>query len=61
MTSIIDTDSFQVRDLQSNKVYRCTVGSEGFTPPELLDKDFETTQYRSVKPPSPQIWRSKIR
>ena len=43
MTAVIDTDSFQVRDPQSNKVYRCTVGSEGFTPPELLGKDFDTT------------------
>ena len=40
MTAVIDTDSFQVKDPQSKKVYRCTVGSEGFTPSELLGKDF---------------------
>jgi len=32
--SIVDTDSFQVRD--KAKVYRCHVATEGFTPPELL-------------------------
>ena len=40
MTAVIDTDSFQVRDTSAKKIYRCTVGSEGFTPPELLGKDF---------------------
>ena len=43
MTAVIDTDSFQVRDSSAKKVYRCTVGSEGFTPPELIGKDFSTT------------------
>ncbi|NJO96861.1 MAG: hypothetical protein HC764_13220 [Pleurocapsa sp. CRU_1_2] len=48
MTAVIDTDSFQVRDPQSNQVYRCTVGSEGFTPPELLGKDFDTTNQTEI-------------
>ncbi len=48
MTAVIDTDSFQVRDSQSNKVYRCTVGSEGFTPAELLGKDFDTTNQTEI-------------
>jgi hypothetical protein len=48
MTAVIDTDSFQVRDFQSNKVYRCTVGSEGFTPPELLGKDFNTINQTEI-------------
>lgn len=48
MTAVIDTDSFQVRDSQSNQVYRCTVGSEGFTPPELLGKDFDTTNQTEI-------------
>jgi WD40 repeat protein len=39
LPSIIDTDSFQIRDPHSEKVYRCLVGSEGFTPAELLGKD----------------------
>jgi hypothetical protein len=38
--AVIDTDSFQVRDSQTGQVYRCTVGSEGFTPVELLGKVF---------------------
>ncbi|MEM8780528.1 MAG: hypothetical protein AAGF26_17025, partial [Cyanobacteria bacterium P01_G01_bin.49] len=40
MTAIIDTDSFQVRDTSAKKIYLCTVGSEGFTPPELIGKNF---------------------
>ncbi|MCT7979600.1 helix-hairpin-helix domain-containing protein [Laspinema olomoucense] len=44
--SIIDTDSFQITDPQG-KVYRCSVGSEGFTPPELIAKELSTmTQNR---------------
>ncbi|WP_017297810.1 helix-hairpin-helix domain-containing protein [Nodosilinea nodulosa] len=39
LPSVIDTDSFQVRDPSSGQVYRCPVGSEGFTPPELLGCD----------------------
>ncbi|MBT9316725.1 hypothetical protein [Leptothoe spongobia] len=39
LPSIIDTDSFQVSDPATGRVFRCLVGSEGFTPPELLDRD----------------------
>lgn len=39
LPSVIDTDSFQVRDPGSGQVFRCPVGSEGFTPPELLGRD----------------------
>lgn len=39
LPAIIDTDSFQVRDPANGIIYRCLVGSEGFTPPELLGKD----------------------
>lgn len=39
LVSIIDTDSFQVNDPKSRKVYHCSVGSEGFTPPELIGKN----------------------
>jgi serine/threonine protein kinase len=42
MIAVIDTDSFQVKDSQTGKVYRCTVGSEGFTPVELLGKNIST-------------------
>ena len=37
--SIINTDSFQVRHPQTKEIYHCLVGSEGFTPPELLKKE----------------------
>lgn len=39
LPSVIDTDSFQVRDPKTSQVFRCPVGSEGFTPPELLGRD----------------------
>jgi serine/threonine protein kinase len=39
LPTIIDTDSFQVPNYNTNQVYHCLVGSEGFTPPELLGKD----------------------
>lgn len=37
--TFIDTDSFQVRDPQSGELFRCQVGSESFTPPELIGQD----------------------
>ena len=43
MVSIIDTDSFQVRDPLNGEVHRCMVASQGFTPPELLGQDISTT------------------
>ena len=39
LISVIDTDSFQVRDPATQVLYRCLVGSEGFTPVELLGKE----------------------
>ncbi len=48
LVAVIDTDSFQVRDNNTGKVYRCTVGSEGFTPIELLGKDFSATDQIEV-------------
>ena len=48
LVAVIDTDSFQVHDSQTGKVYRCTVGSEGFTPVELLGKDFSTTDQTEI-------------
>lgn len=48
LVAIIDTDSFQVRNSQTGKVYRCTVDSEGFTPVELLGKDFSTTEQTEI-------------
>ncbi|MBW4557966.1 MAG: hypothetical protein KME59_18930 [Trichormus sp. ATA11-4-KO1] len=48
LPSIIDTDSFQVRHLQNGKVYRCLVGSPGFTPSELINKDLSTIDQTEV-------------
>jgi serine/threonine protein kinase len=39
LVSVIDTDSFQIVDPQTNQLYRCLVGSEGFTPPELMGRE----------------------
>ncbi|BAY17376.1 WD-40 repeat protein [Anabaenopsis circularis NIES-21] len=47
MVSVIDTDSFQVTDQNTGKIFRCRVVTPEFTPPELLDKDVsQLTQYR---------------
>ncbi|MEH2385734.1 MAG: hypothetical protein V7K14_08075 [Nostoc sp.] len=40
LPSIIDTDSFQVRNPVNGKIYRCPVGSPDYIPPELIDQDF---------------------
>ncbi|RUT07142.1 hypothetical protein DSM106972_024030 [Dulcicalothrix desertica PCC 7102] len=42
LVSIIDTDSFQVTDAKTGIVYRCNVALEGFTPPELLNKELSS-------------------
>jgi len=48
LVAVIDTDSFQVCESKTGKVYRCTVGSDGFTPVELLGKDFAVTDQSEV-------------
>ena len=48
LVAVIDTDSFQVCDSNTGKVYRCTVGSDGFTPVELLGKDFSITDQSEI-------------
>lgn len=40
LVTLVDTDSFQVRDSQTGEVYRCAVGKAEFTPPELQGKYF---------------------
>lgn len=40
LVTLVDTDSFQVRDAQSHTVHRCPVGRPEFTPPELQGKTF---------------------
>ena len=48
LPSIIDTDSFQVINPKNGKVYYCLVGSEGYTPPELIGKDFDRIEQTEV-------------
>ncbi|MGB3420273.1 MAG: hypothetical protein WBA52_07530 [Dolichospermum sp.] len=48
LPSIIDTDSFQVKNPNNSKVYRCLVGSEGYTPPELMGKDFDIIEQTEI-------------
>jgi hypothetical protein len=40
LVTLVDTDSFQVREPQTGAVYRCVVGKPEFTPPELQGKTF---------------------
>jgi len=48
LISVIDTDSFQIRDPRTEQIYHCTVGSEGFTPAELLGKELATFEQTEV-------------
>lgn len=48
LPSIIDTDSFQIRHPQTGEVFPCPVGSEGFTPRELLGKDLATVHQTEI-------------
>jgi WD40 repeat protein len=41
LITLVDTDSFQVRDPQSGVIYRCPVGRPEFTPPELQSEYFK--------------------
>ncbi|NER04242.1 MAG: DNA-binding protein [Okeania sp. SIO3C4] len=40
LVTLVDTDSFQVRDPYTLEVYRCPVGKLEFTPPELQGQSF---------------------
>ncbi|MGM3307924.1 protein kinase domain-containing protein [Anabaena sp. WFMT] len=48
LPSIIDTDSFQVKNPKNGKVYRCLVGSDGYTPPELIDADIASIEQTEI-------------
>jgi DNA-binding helix-hairpin-helix protein with protein kinase domain len=41
LVTLVDTDSFQVRDPSTGAVYRCPVGKPEFTPPELQKETFK--------------------
>lgn len=40
LVTLVDTDSFQVRDPKTGATHRCPVGKPEFTPPELQGKAF---------------------
>ncbi len=40
LVTLVDTDSFQVRDPYTLEIYRCPVGKPEFTPPELQGRSF---------------------
>ncbi len=46
MVTLVDTDSFQVREPGSGKVHRCIVGTEFFTPREMQGVNFATVDRR---------------
>lgn len=48
LPAIIDTDSFQVRHPQTGEIYHCPVGSEGFTPVELMSQTLTTVEQTEV-------------
>lgn len=48
LPAIIDTDSFQVRHPETGEVFTCPVGSEGFTPVELLGQNLAIVEQTEV-------------
>lgn len=40
LVTLVDTDSFQVKNMEDNQVYRCLMGKPEYTPPELQNKTF---------------------
>ncbi len=48
LPAIIDTDSFQVRHPETGELFPCLVGSEGFTPVELMGKNLATVEQTEV-------------
>ncbi len=49
LVTLIDTDSFQVRDWMKEVTYRCPVGKPEFTPPELQGEEFRETDRSEVQ------------
>jgi DNA-binding helix-hairpin-helix protein with protein kinase domain len=47
LISVIDTDSFQITDPATGRHFRCPVGTEGFTPRELLE-DLNGKPFRTI-------------
>ena len=43
LVTLVDTDSFQVRDPVAGRLFRCTVGKAEYTPPEMQGRRFAGT------------------
>jgi DNA-binding helix-hairpin-helix protein with protein kinase domain len=43
LVSIVDTDSFQISDINTGRIYGCPVGTAEFTPPELYGQSLKET------------------
>lgn len=48
LPAFIDTDSFQLQNPNSPELFHCQVGSEGYTPPELISADLSITRQTVV-------------
>lgn len=46
LITLIDCDSFQVMDDSRKKIYRCPVGKEDYSAPELQGKSYKDIEYR---------------
>ncbi len=46
LVTLVDTDSFQVRNPENGRVYRCPVGKPECTPPELQGQNFREVNRR---------------
>ncbi len=46
LITLVDTDSFQVLDSRTGLTFRCPVGKPEYTPPELQNRSFATTDRR---------------
>ena len=46
LITLVDTDSFQVLDARTGQTFRCPVGKPEYTPPELQNLSFATTDRR---------------
>jgi len=41
LVTLVDTDSFQIKEQDTGRLYRCTVWSQDYTPPELQGAHFD--------------------
>ena len=49
LVSIVDTDSFQVKDVSTGTIYYSSMGSDEYTPPEMYGKDLSSVERSEVQ------------